>query len=46
MDGMGFNGIDTRIGKELAALPILTPKQAALGEKITRKYHRQLEAIG
>ena len=43
LDGMGFNGIDTRIGKELAAVPVLTPKQAALGEKITRKYHRQLE---
>ena len=43
LDGMGFNGLDTRIGKELAAVPVLTPKQAALGEKITRKYHRQLE---
>ena len=42
IDGMGFNKIDTRIGKSLAATEKLTPKQAALGQKLTRKYHRQL----
>ena len=42
MDGMGFNKMDTRLGKELAALLRLTPKQAALGQKLTRKYKRQL----
>ena len=45
LDGMGFNGLDTRIGKELAALPLLSPKQAALGDKITKKYSRQLAAV-
>ena len=42
IDGMGFNKIDTRIGKSLAAYHQLTPKQAALGQKLTRKYRRQL----
>ena len=45
LDGVGFNKIDTRIGKSLAAAEQLTPKQAALGAKLTRKYHRQLEGI-
>ena len=39
---MGFNGIDTRVGKSLASWHSLTPKQAALGRKILMKYHRQL----
>ena len=39
---MGFNRVDTRIGMELASLPSLSPKQAALGLTIIRKYHRQL----
>jgi SWI/SNF-related matrix-associated actin-dependent regulator 1 of chromatin subfamily A len=41
-DGMGFNGIDTRIGKSLAAAASLTPKQAALGKLIIIKYRRQI----
>ena len=42
LDNMGFNKVDTHIGKALAGMQTLTPKQAALGFKITRKYHRQL----
>lgn len=41
-DGAGFNKLDTRIGKDLAARPYLSPKQAALGRKIARKYRGQL----
>lgn len=41
-DGMGFNGLDTRIGKSLAAYTSLTPKQAALGKLIIIKYRRQI----
>ena len=43
-DDMGFNGKDTKIGHRLAECANLTPKQAALGRKIVRKYHRQLPA--
>jgi SWI/SNF-related matrix-associated actin-dependent regulator 1 of chromatin subfamily A len=38
----GFNKIDGKIGHSLAERGELTPKQAALGAKILRKYHRQL----
>ena len=41
-DGMGFNKIDTRIGKSLAVMPKLTPKQAVLGKTIIKKYKRQI----
>jgi len=41
-DGMGFNKFDTHIGKTLASLPFLTPKQALLAKRLVRKYHRQL----
>jgi len=41
-DGVGFNKIDTRVGKELAGLHDLTPRQGALGKIIALKYHRQL----
>lgn len=34
----GFSGLDTRIGNDLASRPYLSPKQAALGRKIVRKY--------
>lgn len=40
---MGFNMFDGRIGHELAVLPRLSPKQAALGRRLLRKYRRQLE---
>lgn len=41
-DFKGFNRVDTRIGKSLAAAYELTPKQAALGYVIVLKYHGQL----
>jgi SWI/SNF-related matrix-associated actin-dependent regulator 1 of chromatin subfamily A len=41
-DGVGFNKIDTRVGKELAQLQDLSPRQAALGKIIALKYHRQI----
>lgn len=40
----GFNRIDGQIGHDLAERNNLTPKQAALGIKICKKYHRQLPA--
>lgn len=39
---VGFNRIDTRIGHSLAECVNLTPKQAALGQKLLKKYHQQL----
>lgn len=42
LDDMGFNGCDSRIGKSLANQPRLTPLQATLGQKLVRKYKRQL----
>jgi len=43
IDAMGFNKLDTNIGRSLALRETLTPKQAALGRKIVRKYRRQLD---
>lgn len=42
LDGMGFNKIDTAIGHSLAGAIRLSPKQAVLGKRIIKKYHRQL----
>ena len=42
LNGIGFNKIDTQIGHDLAGREWLTPKQAALGIKICKKYHKQL----
>lgn len=42
IDGHGFNKIDALIGHELAALESLTPRQAALGRRLCRKYVKQL----
>lgn len=42
LDGAGFNKFDARIGHDLAARSTLTPKQAALGLRLTHKYGRQL----
>ena len=42
-DGFGFSKFDAEFGRSLANAPRLTPKQAAAGKKITKKYHRQLE---
>jgi SNF2 family DNA or RNA helicase len=44
LDDMGFNRMDTRIGKSLAMQDQLSRKQAVLGRKIVSKYHRQLPA--
>ena len=41
---IGYNGCDTRIGHSLANRLELSPKQAALGKRIIKKYHRQLGA--
>jgi hypothetical protein len=44
-DGSGFNKLDSQIGKQLAGLTSLTPRQALLGQKIVTKYKRQLEGL-
>jgi SNF2 family DNA or RNA helicase len=41
-DGAGFNKLDTNIGKSLAALPRMSPKQASMAKKMLVKYRRQL----
>lgn len=47
-DSAGFNKIDTKIGKEMAAKAAsvfgLSPKQAALARRIAWKYRKQLPA--
>lgn len=45
LDGSGFSKIDVRIGHELAGRPRLSPRQAALGWKLARKYRRQVGVI-
>lgn len=42
LDDAGFNGCDSRIGKSLANQSRLSPLQAVLGQKLVRKYRRQL----
>lgn len=42
LNGFGFSKADTLIGCDLAGRQVLSPRQAALGLKIVRKYHRQL----
>lgn len=44
LDGAGFSKVDAAIGHSLAERLFLTPKQAALGQRIARKYKRQLPA--
>jgi hypothetical protein len=41
-DDSGFNGADAEIGHSLANQGWLSQKQAVLGRKLIRKYHRQL----
>jgi hypothetical protein len=41
-DEMGFDRLDTLIGRNLAYADKLTAKQAALGRRILLKYHKQL----
>jgi hypothetical protein len=43
-NGVGFNGLDTSIGHDLAARDRLSDKQAALAWKIVYKYQGQLGA--
>jgi hypothetical protein len=42
VNGIGFSKIDVGIGHDLAGRDALSPKQAALGAKLTNKYRRQL----
>jgi hypothetical protein len=42
VNGVGFSKFDGPIGKSLAACAVLSPKQAALGRKIARRYRGQL----
>jgi SWI/SNF-related matrix-associated actin-dependent regulator 1 of chromatin subfamily A len=42
IDNCGFSKIDVRIGHELAARSTLSPRQAALGAILARKYRRQV----
>ncbi|WP_298442500.1 SNF2-related protein [Ferrimicrobium sp.] len=42
VNGIGFSKIDVGIGHDLAGRDTLSPKQAALGAKLTNKYRRQL----
>ena len=41
LNGVGFNKLDTRFGRELAERHSLTFRQAAAGRKVARKYRRQ-----
>jgi hypothetical protein len=43
VNDVGFNKLDGNIGHSLAGRDSLTPKQAALGRIILRKYRRQLD---
>lgn len=44
LDGRGFNKLDSAVGKRLAALAYLSPRQALLAQKFCKRYHRQLPA--
>lgn len=44
VDGHGFNKFDARIGRTLAQSANLSARQAVLGQKLVRKYRRQLPA--
>jgi superfamily II DNA/RNA helicase len=41
-DGAGFSKVDAAIGHSLAEQFSLTPKQAVLGLRLCKKYHRQI----
>jgi SWI/SNF-related matrix-associated actin-dependent regulator 1 of chromatin subfamily A len=43
VDGLGFNKVDSHIGKKLAAQLGLTKREAALGLKLVTKYKKQLD---
>lgn len=42
LDGAGFSKFDAHLGKRLAELATLTSGQAQLGQKLVRRYRRQL----
>jgi len=42
LDGAGFSKVDAIIGRQLASLPFLTPRQTILGAKLVLRYRRQL----
>jgi hypothetical protein len=42
LDQAGFNRIDAEIGKRLAYVQHLSPRQVVLGAKLVNKYRRQL----
>jgi hypothetical protein len=42
LDGAGFNRFDSAFGKALASLPTLTQHQAAVAERLCRRYGGQL----
>ena len=44
-DGCGFNRFDSAFGKALAARETLSQRQAAIAERLTVKYRRQLEVV-
>jgi SWI/SNF-related matrix-associated actin-dependent regulator 1 of chromatin subfamily A len=44
-NGIGFNKIDGKIGHELADLSRLSPRQAALGQRVCKKYSKQLQEV-
>lgn len=44
LNGKGFSKIDGTLGHDLASAARLSPRQAALGQKLARKYRRQLPA--
>ena len=44
IDGAGFNKMDAEFGHSLADAHALSPKRAVHGQKLIRKYHRQLPA--
>ena len=46
MNNVGFNKIDSHIGKSLASQLFLSDKQAYVAEKILKKYKGQLERLG
>jgi SWI/SNF-related matrix-associated actin-dependent regulator 1 of chromatin subfamily A len=45
LDGMGFNKLDSRFGKELASRAMLTQRQAQAGRTLCIKYQRQLSPL-
>jgi SWI/SNF-related matrix-associated actin-dependent regulator 1 of chromatin subfamily A len=45
IDGHGFNKFDTTLGHELAELPAISRRQAALGYTLVRKHRKQISEI-